>query len=93
MGYRIDYPGVGKGKKTRRPRRAMLTGVAFFLFLWLVHRFWPEGWQVLSGVLWPKNTAVAVQTLVEQLKTGTSAAEALAVFCQSLVEGSGEMVP
>lgn len=93
MGYRIDYPGVGKRKKTRRPRRAMLTGVAFFLFLWLVRRFWAEGWQILTNVLWPKNAASAVQTLVAQLKTGTSAAEALAVFCQSLVEGSGEMVP
>lgn len=90
MGYQLRYPAVGKEKKKRRPLRLIvLAGVAFFLFSLLVHHRWPEGWQLLRQVMVPQRCSEAVTALVEQLNVGTSPAEALAAFCQCLMEGGG----
>lgn len=90
MGYQVRYPAVGKEKKKRQPLRVLvLAGVAFFLFVHLVHCRWPEGWQLLQQVMVSQRCSEAVAALVERLNTGTTPAEALAAFCQWLMEGGG----
>lgn len=90
MGYEIRYPEIGKEKKKRQPLRFLvLAGVAFFLFVHLVHHCWPEGWQLLRQVMVPQRCIQTVTALVEQLTTGTPPTEALAAFCQHLMEGDG----
>ena len=90
MGYQVRYPAVGKEKKKRQPLRLIvLAGVAFFLFVRLVYHRWPEGWQLLQQVVVPQRCIQAVAALVERLNTGTAPAEALAAFCQWLMEGGG----
>lgn len=86
MAYQVRYPVVGKTKKKRRLRRGVLTGVAFFLFVQLVHHCWPEGWQTIRQVFVPEENVRAVAAFVEQVKAGTPASEAVTAFCRSLME-------
>lgn len=93
MAYQVRYPTVGKKQKNGQPlRRVILTGVACFFFAELVRHCWPVGWQMLRQVFLPEDLTRAVSVFVEQLKTGTSAPEALSVFCQRIMEDVRESI-
>lgn len=82
MAYRIDYPGKQQ-KKRRFSAWLLLAAVPALLALpkqrivqWL-----------LPGD--PEITARALSELVQTLRQGSSAGDAVAAFCRSIVRGAG----
>lgn len=89
MGYRIDYQPQ---KQKQAPRRMVLTGLFFILFLLGVGQLWPEGGRVLRGVFFSGDwtvTAGAFRTLISDLETDVPAMEAACGFCRQILEGNG----
>ena len=82
MAYRIEYPGNPKRKR-----------FPFWILLLLALAALPavpkdklEYW-LLPGD--PMVTARALSELVETLRQGTNAGQAVAAFCRSIVQGAG----
>jgi len=82
VAYRIDYPG--KRKKRRFPYWIFL--VLAFAALLAVPKDKLEYW-LLPGD--PEVTARALSELVETLRQGANAGQAVAAFCRSIVRGAG----
>lgn len=97
MGYRVEYETVGKVRRMeqRKSPRAALTALFFALFLLLTAAFWPKGREALRELLIPGDPAVtvgALETLAEELQTGSALGDALENFCQTIVR-EAEIVP
>lgn len=92
MGYRIEYEPQTRtsGKSGRFVRRIQILTAAFFLlFVLLVRQAWPEGTQMLREILLPGEpsfTQTAFQTMLGDIRQGTSVQEALTVFCQQMID-------
>ena len=93
MGYRIDYDrGNGKFEVSEsHPWRfpLILGGLICLLFMFTPH-FWADGVCALRSALIPGDDAVTVQafqTLTEDLRSGTSVAEAVEAFCRLVIHG------
>lgn len=82
MAYRIDYPG--RRKKRRFPYWIFL--ILAFVVLLAVPKDDLEYW-LLPGN--PEVTAQALSELVETLRQGTNAGQAVAAFCGSILRGAG----
>lgn len=94
MGYRVDYLPIKKirGREKRTSRVAALTGICFVLFCILVSSVWPQGADVLRGIVFPGNAAVTVAALDDfalELKSGEEWSSALEAFCRRVMEESG----
>lgn len=89
MGYRVEYETVPKVRRMeqRKSGRAALTALFFVIFLLLTTVFWPKGRAVLQELLLPGDpvvTVAALETLAEELQTGTRLGDALENFCQTI---------
>lgn len=82
MAYRIDYPG--RRKKRRFPYWILL--ILVFAVLLAVPKDDLEYW-LLPGD--PEVTARALSELVNTLRQGTNAGQAVAAFCGSILRGAG----
>lgn len=82
MAYRIDYPG----KRKKRRFHYWIFLILAFAALLAVPRDKLEYW-LLPGD--PEVTAWALSELVESLRQGTNAGQAVAAFCRSIVQGAG----
>lgn len=82
MAYRIEYPGK---RKTRRFPVWVLLLVILTAVLAIPKQtlaYW-----LLPGD--PEVTAQALSELVETLRQGANAGQAVAAFCKSIVQGAG----
>lgn len=82
MAYRIEYPGK---RKTRRFPVWVLLLVILAAVLAIPKQtlaYW-----LLPGD--PEVTAQALSELVETLRQGANAGQAVAAFCKSIVQGAG----
>ena len=86
MGYRIDYPPVGR-KKKRHPGLLLALGLLLRFCLNLL----VQGQRaVLLRILFPGDvavTAASLDAMLTQLKGGTPFAEAFQVFCRQVIFG------
>ena len=87
MGYRIVYgqdPVIKRKGGSLRLRG--MTAAWMLLFAALVRLSWPAGREVLAEVLLPRaETAAAFSEMVAAVTGGESFAEAVTVFCRSVV--------
>ena len=68
-----------------------MSGMFFLLFLIAVELFWPEGRNVIRGLLFSGDAEVAAEAMEEltvQLKLGMPVKDALVVFGRQILEGS-----
>lgn len=92
MGYRIEYDPKEhtSGKAGVFVRRIQILTAAFFLlFVLLVRQAWLEGTEILRNTLLPGElsfTRTAFQTMLGDIRQGTSVQEALTVFCQQIID-------
>lgn len=92
MSYRIVYgpePKMAHNKKHGLFRLQFMTAVCIFLFVLLVRTFWPEGCTELSKFLLPGEPSVtqqALETMVNELGSGTSFEDSFTVFCERIIE-------
>ena len=85
MGYRIVYGQDPVIKRKGGSLRGM-TAAWMLLFAALVRLSWPAGREVLAEVLLPRaETAAAFSEMVAAVTGGESFAEAVTVFCRSVV--------
>lgn len=91
MAYRIEY-GQPSGKKYPPAGHSWrLTGMicgALVLFLLVTHFLWPEGKAVLEELFLPGDreyTAQVFSAMVEQLREGEPAGQAVTAFCRELL--------
>lgn len=85
MGYRIVY---GKKEKKIIPIRKIGAVVAVISAIILL--LWPAGRSAVADVLLPGDaevTAMAVQTMVNELNEGQGIGEAVTAFCQEIIAG------
>ena len=93
MSYRIEYgPEIPAPEKKSGGNRGMRFWTAVFLlaFVFLVRQNWPEGTRVLRSFLLPGEPSVteaALFEMVEALRTGGQAGEALTAFCRQIIHG------
>ena len=91
MGYIISYHGADSVKIPTVPRRSRMLSLTlgFFLaFLLLTRLFWPAGSAKLRQFLIPGDpdvTGHAAALLVEELRTGEPAGEAIKAFCSEIL--------
>ena len=97
MSYRIVYGGA-PSVEYRMPRGRKyirtMTALTMMLFALAVGRFWPQGKAMLQEFLLPGEptvTEVAFSGLVRDLSQGIKLEEAMAAFCQQIIDhGAGE---
>lgn len=91
MGYRIVY---GSDREERNPvenrvgRIRLLTAVFLLVLILGTRLFWPEGTQLLREILLPGEAGVtqtAFSQMVTQLQEGESFGQAMAGFCEYVV--------
>lgn len=92
MGYRIDYLPDKQQLGRNYGFRLAMAVFFFFLFAASVARLWPDGSRTLRGILFSGNVetlAAALEGLADRLTEGMPVMEALVVFGQQILEGSG----
>ena len=97
MSYRIVYGGttpVQQPPTRGRKHLRLMTAVGMLLFALAVGQFWPRGREVLREFLLPGEPTVterAFSELVSDLGRGIKLEEAMATFCQQIIDhGAGE---
>ena len=97
MSYRIVYGGttpVRYPPNRGRKHLQLMTAVAMVLFVLVVGQFWPRGREVLRDFLLPGEPSVTEQAfseLVSDLSQGIKLEDAVATFCQQIIDhGAGE---
>lgn len=91
MGYRVDYGPVMRRKQNPimdAVKMQLMTTAFVLMFILGVKAYWPDGAQQLRSWLLPgavSGTGSAVSELVEDLRDGTSLAEAVTAFCQQII--------
>lgn len=91
MSYRIEYAAVPETAQIRNNhplRTFFLTTTVFTVFLIALHTCFPRGWEVLQDLLWPGDAEVtrqAINTLVNDLRTGQTFSEAAQAFCREIM--------
>ena len=93
MGYRIDYQPVRKirGVEKRVSTELSLSAIFFALFLLLVNAFWQEGSEVIRGLLFSGDAAVAASALEDfalELRMGETVSSAFVTFCRKVMDGA-----
>ena len=96
MGYRIVYGPDRMDRQNGSTKRlgTMIAG-SLLAFLALTAQFWPAGRAKLEEVLLPGDPAVTKQAfsvMTEQLRAGEAIGDAVAAFCQEVMDGA-EAVP
>ena len=97
MSYQIVYGGapaveyrISRGRRYIR----IMTALAMMLFALAVGRFWPQGKAMLQEFLLPGEPTVTEQAfsgLVSDLGRGIKLEDAMAAFCQQIIDnGAGE---
>ena len=97
MSYRIVYGGeplvehrIHRGRSYIRT----MTALAMMLFALAVGQFWPQGKAMLQELLLPGEPTVTEQAfsgLVSDLGRGIKLEDAMAAFCQQIIDnGAGE---
>ena len=92
MGYKIVYgspPEEGERSVSRWGRIRLLTAVFLLILILGARLFWPEGTELLRQVLLPEEAGVtqtAFSQMVTQLQQGEPFGQAVAGFCQYVVE-------
>ena len=86
MGYTVTYgPAGGKSERHRgKFTFILLTGFFFALFCMFARYRYSEELRTLSGIIFPGG---AVETLIRDIQEGESVTDAVAVFCQDLLNG------
>ena len=97
MSYRIEYGSavpVRFQEKKRKSHLRVLTALFMLLFALGVGQFWPEGQRMLRDFLLPGEPTVTEQAfsgMIEHLTGGVPLEEAMAAFCQQIIDhGTGE---
>ena len=97
MAYRIVYGGttpVQDPPVRGRSHLQIMTAACLLLFALAVGQFWPRGRDVLRDFLLPGEPTVTEQAfsdLVSDLSQGIKLEEAMAAFCQQIIDhGAGE---
>ena len=71
-----------------------LTALCILLFAWSVGEFWPDGQQVLQKFFLPGEPTVTEQafsSMITDLTAGRPLEDAMAAFCQEILDhGAGE---
>lgn len=94
MGYRIVYGAEPYRYGSDASGWKRILGMAvgcFLIFLVLTMQFWPEGRGVLEKMLLPGDPMVTKQAfsvMAEQLKAGEAIGDAVAAFCQEVIDGA-----
>lgn len=96
MGYCIEYEnGRAKRRRTGTQRKELwaLAAVVIVLLGVISGFFWPEGAAAFRN-FWipgdPEVTIRAIETMVENLRSGEGTQEAVTAFCREILE-NGEM--
>ena len=97
MSYRIEYGSAVPlrfQEKTRRSHLRMLTALCMLLFALGVGKFWPDGQRMLREFFLPGEPTVTEQAfsgMIGRLTDGVPLEEAMAAFCQQIIDhGTGE---
>lgn len=89
MGYRVVYKPVNKCKQgmySSGVRIILLTVLFWCIFVYGVSCYSQESREVLLKLFWPEMTQQAVQTLIEELRTGYPVFDAIESFCREIVQ-------
>lgn len=92
MGYRIDYQPGGQYKRMRKRRTSVLITVAAMCALLVILAcVYPGNVRILLlELIFPGDAALTIASfdnLVEEMKTGTSFADAFRLFCRQVISG------
>ena len=98
MSYQIVYGGAPAVEhRISRGRRYIrtMTALAMMLFALAVGQFWPQGKEMLQEFFLPGEPTVTEQAfsgLVNDLSQGIKLEDAMAAFCQQIIDhGAGEL--
>lgn len=85
MGYKITY-GKGRSRSTKegRWRLPLLTAAFFLLFSILVRYLYADELRMLCAYILPMAN---LDALIEDLRQGQSAVDAIAAFCEDFFHG------
>ena len=92
MAYRIEYTPDSGSEKDGSWSLAIMTLLVFVLFAAVVHSFYPGQWSNLQAILLPGDGAVtgaALETLVQDLRSGIPMTDAAAAFCTQILQHAG----
>ena len=94
MGYRIVYEADGIRREQNNIVHKRLVGLltgCLLAFLVLTMHFWPEGKAKLEEMFLPGDPAITKQaffSMTEQLRAGVAIGDAVAAFCQEVMDGA-----
>lgn len=94
MGYRIEYgPQIGNPilRTGSNGRLRTMIAAAFLVFSLVVRVMWQEGTEVLQSILLPVDLTVTEQAfsvMLSDLRGGEPVADAVTVFCRTIIDGA-----
>jgi hypothetical protein len=92
MAYRVVYhPDRKEPEKSGGSgfRITLFTLIFLGFFVVIVNCCWPAGRERLQYLFIPEESKAAVHELVDDLKHGESLADAVQVFCETVIENAG----
>ena len=92
MGYRIEYESIGKiPRQQRKKRTGIIAGAIVILLVLCAITVKTVGLEWVQEVLLPGDpaiTALALENMVEDLRSGEGFVDAIKTFCQEIIQNA-----